>query len=273
MAPEIKKASVETDALKCVQPVRLWQGLTGWAVGWTTSWAAVGAIAAFAVVTTETTTTAAMMAATATTIAVVEAALFAAVTLLIGVRAALILAFWAGTELRTTVATAIIATITAATASAAATAAATIVLAAAISTAVAAFVTTTFAAVTLVLALGRSCWSLLGGVTTEEVLQPAEEARFLGFDDCGCGFRFERALFATSAELFFALAGLFAAGFAGAKLVARFLWLLAAGWTIGVASLLAVFMPLWAEVRAAFAARAGAGGRLFRLAADFPALG
>ena len=111
-----------------------------------------------------------MMTATATPIAVVETTLFATVAVLLGVRAALVLAlaFWAGAELGTTVATAaaIIATITAATASATAT----IVLAATVSTAVATFVTTTVAALTLVLALGWRSRGLLGGVAGEEAL-------------------------------------------------------------------------------------------------------
>jgi hypothetical protein len=172
-APEIKKASVETDALKCVQPVWLWQGLTRRAAGWTTGRTAVGTIAAFAVITTETTTTAAMVTASAATIAVVETALLA-VTALIGVRATwvLTLAFWAGAKLGTAVATAIVATIAAATASATAT----IVLAAAISTAVATFVTTTFAALTLVLALSRSGLGFFGSVAAKEAFQPTEEA-------------------------------------------------------------------------------------------------
>lgn len=241
---------------------------------------------AAAVVTTETTTTAAMMATTAATIAVVEATWFTAWTALIGVRATLVLAlaFWASTELGTTVAIAIVATITAATASATAT----IILAATISTAVAAFVTTTFAALTLVLMLGRSGLSLLGGVAAKEAFQPAEEAGFFGFGDGGCRRRFKRALLAAwfaglllaCAELFFAFAELFTTGFAGAKLVARFLRLFAAGWTIiaacrtvGIAGGLTIFMPLWAEIRAAIAARIGAGGGLFRLATNFPALG
>jgi hypothetical protein len=84
----MKKASVETDALKCVQPVRLWQGLTRRAAGRT----AIGALFAAAVVTTETTATAAMMTTTTATIAVVETTLFAAVTVRLGVRAALVLA-------------------------------------------------------------------------------------------------------------------------------------------------------------------------------------
>ena len=102
--------------------------------------------------------------ATAATIAVVETTLFAAVTVRLGVRAAV--AFWAGAELRTAVSAAVITAITAATASATAT----MLLATAISAAVAAFVTTAFAALTLILALVRSGRSLLGGVTAEEAL-------------------------------------------------------------------------------------------------------
>jgi len=80
--------------------------------------------------------------------------------------------------------------------------------------------------------------------------------------------------------LFAALAGLLATGFAWAKLVTRFLRLFAAGGTIiracrtfGIAGGLTVFVTLRAEIRTAFAPRIGAGGRLFRLATDFPALG
>lgn len=213
-----------------------------------------------------------MMTATAATIRVVEATWFAALTALVGVRAALVLAFWATAKLRTTVAAAIVATTASATAT---------LVAAAISTAVAAFVTTTVAALAFVLALGRSGRSLCSRVAAEESFQPAEEAGFLGFDGGRRWLRFEGALLtALFAELFFTLAGLLATGFAGAKLVARFLRLFATGGTIiracgtvGIARGLTVFVPLRAEVRAAFAARIGAGARLFRFAADFPALG
>jgi hypothetical protein len=154
------------------------------------------------------------------------------------------------------------------------------VLAAAISTAVAAFVTTTFAALTFVLALGRRVWSLLGSITAEEAFQPAEEAGFFGFGHGGCGLRFKCALLATwfaglffaRTELLAAIAGLLTTGFAGAKLVAGFLRLVLTGWTIAIAGGLTVLMALRAEVRAAFAARINAGGWLVRLAADFPAL-
>jgi hypothetical protein len=217
-----------------------------------------------------------MVTTTATAIAVVETTMFAAVTVLLGVWAALVLAlaFWAGAELRATVATAIVATVAAATASA------TMVLAATVTTAVTAFVTTAFAALSLILTLGRCGRSLLGRVTTEESLQPTEETRFLGFGDGGRGFRFERALLAAwlaglllaRAESFAAIAGLLTTGFAGAKLVACFLGLVTACGTIGIASGLTIFMALRAEIRAAFAARIGAGGGLFRMAADFPAL-
>jgi hypothetical protein len=226
-----------------------------------------------------------MVATTAATIAVVETALFATLTVRFGVRATLVLAlaFWAGAKLGTTISTTIVATITAATASATAT----LVLAATVSTAVAAFVTTTFAALTLILTLGRSGLTLRGGVASEEAPQPAEKARFLGFGNGGRGLRFKRALLTAwfagllfaCAKCFAAIAGLLATGFAGAKLVACFLRLVAAGRSIirarrpiGIASGLTVFMALRAEIRAAFAARISAGGGLFRLTADFPAL-
>ena len=179
-----------------------------------------------------------MVATTATTIAVVETALFAAVPVLLGVRAALVLAlaFWTGAELGTTVATAIVATITAATATAAA-----MILATTVASAIAAFVTTTFAARTFVLTNGWCCRSLLGRIAAKEAFQPAEEARFFGFGNGRRGFRFKRALFATGlfTRLFFAFTELLAAitgrlttRFAGAKLVARFLRLFATSRTI-----------------------------------------
>lgn len=77
-----------------------------------------------------------------------------------------------------------------------------------------------------------------------------------------------------------AIAGWLATRFAGAKLVARFLRLFAAGRTIigtsrtGVvaAGRLTFVVALRAEIRAAFAARIGAGGRFVGLTTDFPAL-
>jgi len=184
-----------------------------------------------------------MMTTTATTIAVIKATLFAAVTMLFGIRTALVLilalAFWAGAELRTTVATAIVAAITAATAST--TAASAIILAATVATAIAAFVTTAFAAGTFVLTSGWGRRSLLRGIAAEQTLQPTEKARFLGFGNGGRGLRFKRALFATGlftglffafAKGFAAIAGRLATRFAGAKLVARVLRLFAAGRTI-----------------------------------------
>ncbi len=189
-----------------------------------------------------------MMTTTATTITIVKATLFAAVTVLFGIRTTLILvlalAFWAGTELRSTVATAIVAAITAATAST--TTASAMILTTTVSTAIAAFVTATFAAGTFVLTSGWGSCGFLGRIAAEETLQPTEEARFFGFGDGGRGLRFKRARLATIAELFFAwftglilacaewfaaFAERFTTRFARAKLVARFLWLFAAGRT------------------------------------------
>jgi len=271
-APEIKKASVETDASKCVQPGGLWQGLTGGT--------AVRAMFATAIVTAETTTSTSMMTATAAAIAVVEAALFAALTLRLGATLVLALAFRTGTKLRTTIFTAIVAAITATTA------AATIVLATAVSAAIATFVTATFAR-TLVLTGSRCCGCLLGLIAAEEALQPAEEAGFLGFGNGWRGLRLKCArllatfagLLPALAELFTTLARLFATRFTRTKLVARLLRLVVTSRAvIGARRLVggagrAIFAPGWAEARAGIATGISTGIRLFGGTADFPALG
>ncbi len=182
-----------------------------------------------------------MMTTTATPITIVEATLFAAVTVLFGVRAALVLAlaFRTGTELGTTVATTIVAAIAAATTATTTTSA--MILATTVSTAIAAFVTTTFATRTFVLPSGWGCRSLRRRIATKEALQPAEEAGLFGFGDGGRGLRFKRTLVATGlftgwrfafAERLATITGRFTTRFAGAKLVARFLGLFAAGRTI-----------------------------------------
>jgi hypothetical protein len=197
-APEIKKASVETDASKCAQPGGLWQGLTGRTV-------VVGAILTAAVVTTETTATATMVTATASIITAVETALFTALALLLGATLILALAFWTGTELLwATIFTTVVTAITATTASTA------MGLAATVATAIAAFVATTFAGA-FVLTWGRCSHGLLSRVTGEKAFQPAKETRLFGFDDGGCGLRLKRALLTTFAKLLFALTELFAA--------------------------------------------------------------
>jgi hypothetical protein len=151
-APEIKKASVETDASKCVQPWWLWQGLTGRTV--------VGALFAAAVITTETTPSATMVTTPTATVATVET------TIAVALFATLALAFGVAAELWATVFTAVVATVTAATAS-------TAMLGTAALTA--AILTTTFTG-TLILALSRFGLGLLGRISTEEAFQPIEEA-------------------------------------------------------------------------------------------------
>jgi len=157
-----------------------------------------------AVVTTETTASATMVTTTAATIAIVKTTLFAALTLRFGT--ALILAFRAGTKLRSTIFAAVVATITAT-----ATTAAAIVLATTVTTAIATFVTTTFAG-TFVLARSRCCGGLFGSVAGKKAFQPAEETGFFGFSHGGRGLRLEGTrLFATFAELLLALTELLAA--------------------------------------------------------------
>ena len=198
-APEIKKASVETDASKCAQPDGLWQGLTGGTV------VVAAILATAAIVTTETTATATMMTATAAVISAVETALFTALALLLGATLILALAFWAGTELLwATIFTTVVTAITATTASTA------MGLATTVATAITAFVTTAFAG-TFILTRGWCCHGLFRRVTGEKTFQPAEEGRLLGFDDGGCGLRLKRALLTTFAKLLFALTELFAA--------------------------------------------------------------
>lgn len=183
------------------------------------------------------------MTTTAAAITIVVTALFAAMTMRIGVRAALILAlaFRAGTKLRATVAAAITA----------ATAASTLMV---MTTAAAiAVVTTTFAG-TFFLALFGLGLGLFGGIATEEAFQPAEEAGFFGFGNGGCGLGFECALFTTW------LAGLLTTWFA----FAAFAWAEFAAWfavfRTTFATILTRFTALGAEVRAAFAAWSGVGG-------------
>jgi len=154
--PEIKKAPVETDASKCVQPWRLWQGLTRRPVGRT----AVGAMIATAIVTAETTTATTMMTAAAATIAVVETT-FATLARMLGTALVLPLPFRTGAKLRT----AVFATIVAAVATATTTAA--IILAPTVSTAIATFIATTVAGA-FVLTWSGNSWSLLRGVTAKK---------------------------------------------------------------------------------------------------------
>lgn len=173
---------------------------------------------AAAVVATETTTSATMVTASAATITIIETTLFATLTL--------ILTFGTRAELRAAIFATVVAAITTTTTSTA------MVLAATISAAVATFVPTTFAGGALVLALDGSGLGLFGGAS-EEAFQPAEKAGFFGFGDGWRGFRLERALFALLfAELLATFAGIFATGLAGAKLVAGFLRLFAAGGAI-----------------------------------------
>jgi len=225
---------------------------------------------ATSVVATETTAPTTMMTAATATITVVETALFAALTLRFS--AALALAFGTRTKLWTTIFTAVVATI------ATATTAATIILASTIAAAIAAFITTTFAG-TFVLTRGRSDRGLLGRVAAEEALQPAKEAGFFGFGHGRRGRRLERAwLFAARARLFTALTGLLAPGFAGAKLVTRFLRLVITSQTIIGASRLigipsrTVLMARRPEIRTGIPTRISASFRLCRGTADFPAL-
>jgi len=225
-----------------------------------------------------------MVTTTAATIGIVKTAWLAALPLRFWTALVLPLAFRAGTKLRTTIFAAVVAAITATTTTAAA-----IVLATTVTTAIATFVTTTFAR-TFVLARSRCCCGggLLSSVAGKEAFQPAEETRFFGFGHGRRGLRLERArLFATFAELFLALTKLLTAfacrlttRFARTKIVARFPRLFAAGGAFIAAnghvfatSLgLTVGMACRMKIRTAFAARIGAGSRLFRLAADLPAL-